>query len=736
MDKEYIKSKYIESLTEEEQNLITLFSVICIEGVSVNVVCNILKPDNPREFNSLVEKLCGWNWLFCDNQTIYSDPQIAAAVLEISELKSDSVFKILSTLREYIVLKPLDDMISRQEYFVVARLLLTYLMEQWEVNCPDNSQVLSLFSEIVIAFATNAELSFFGNKRQPVYILEDRIDFKLLNYIKEKEEFHSGGSVNRLLGGLFTSIFRYEEAKAAFQLAESINDDDADLLLAQAIMYENLGIQGKAFQYAYRAYLMNKEYWDDEANIKVCLYIAYLCALCESPENCKYWRNIARSLLCERAIPTSHVFSITLKEIEALLHLDDKALAFQILDSAELDVYKLYGGDAPEMARISYIRSLVDGEVGHLRKSNEYYRQYVNTNHLNYGYSVGDTAVLYSAIINDNIMRGNNNTAKIFAIKMQDLYAEGSNIAPGVRLSQAFANCASNLADEIYELSDAYLEMANKIYKDELKPDEELLAEIAPVFHNGIIPKSVLMTEEYRIINIVKINICLGEGRFDDAKQLIEELANEEKDCLERLKWNIHLGRTLIKEGKLDDGLKVWKDIIYEIPNAHKFEITKEIAEWARSYDLIYDAMTFYEDAFQADTMVYGKTCDIAEALQCYADVLALCGLKGKSDEPWKQALMLMQSMGDKDGISLLYFSWGAAKQDYEAEILLKKAIDNWEPEQYVYDETLSKMYYFLCCSQAMQGKSEEARISAQKAVRLYPVDFPINLLEDIEAYL
>ena len=538
------------------------------------------------------------------------------------------------------------------------------------------------------------------------------------------------------MGELYTSIFRYEEAKECFQKAETYLGEDSNLLFAQAIMYENLGIQGKAFQYAYRAYLMNKEYRNDDANIKICLYIAYLCALCESSENCKYWRNIVRSLLGDRAIPAGHIFSITLKEIEALLHLDDKALAFQILDSAELDVYKLYGGDAPEMARISYIRSLVDGEVGHLRKSNEYYRRYVNTNHLNYGYSVGDTAVLYSAIINDNIIRGNNNTANIFAIKMQDLYAEGSNIAPGVRLSQAFANCASNLADEIYELSDAYLEMANKIYEDELKPDEELLAEIAPVFHNGIIPKSVLMTEECRIINIVKINICLGEGRFDDAKHLIEELANEEKDCLERLKWNIHFGRTLIKEGKLDDGLKVWKDIINEMPNAHKFEITKEIAEWARSYDLIYDAMTFYEDAFQADTMVYGKTCDIAEALQCYADVLELCGLKGKSDEPWKQALMLMQSMGDKDGISLLYFSWGAAKQDYEAEVLLNKAIDNWEPEQYAYDETLSKMYYFLCCSQAMQGKSEEARISAQKAVRLYPVDFPINLLEDIEAYL
>ena len=736
MDKNYIKTKYMDSLTEEEQHMISVFSVICIEGVSVDVLCNVLKPDNPREFNTLVEKLSVWNWLFSDHQTVYCDQQIAAAVLEVKAIKTDSIEKILNVLRERLALQPLDDMISRQEYFVVARLFLTYMMKQWKVSYADNYQLIPLLSDVIIAFSTNVELSSFGNKRQPVYNLEDRIDFRLLDFLKGLDGSSSEGMVFCLLGELYTSIFRYEEAKECFQKAETYLGEDSNLLFAQALMYENLGIQGKAFQFTYRAYLKNKEYWNYEENIKVCLYMAYLCGVCESLDNCKYWRNIARSLMEDMAIPAGHIFSITLKEIEALLHLDNKALAFQILDSAELDVYKLYGGDAPEMARISYIRSLVDGEVGHLRKSNEYYRHYVNINHLNYGYSVGDTAVLYSAIINDNVIRGNNNTADIFAIKMQDLYAEGANIAPGVRLSQAFANCASNLADECYELSEAYLEVAQKIYEDELKPDEDTLSEIAPVFHDGVIPKSVLMTEENRIIKIVTINICLENGRIDEAKQLIKESAEKEGDILERHKWDIHMGRALIKEGRLDDGLEIWKQTISSVPNANKFEVAKEIAEWARTYDLIYDAMGFYEEALRAETMVYGKTCEIAEALQCYADVLELCGLKGKSEEPWKQAILLMRSMGDNDGIALLYFSWGASKQDYEAECLLKKAIDLWEPEHYVYDETLSKMYYYLCCAQAMQGKSEDARHSARKAVSLYPIEFPINLVEDIEAYL
>ena len=212
MDSEYIIKKFQDALTEEERELINVFSVICIEGVSVDVLCNVLKPDNPREFNVLVEKLSAWNWLFSDHQTVFCEQQIATAVLEDKAIKADSVEKILSALREYIVLQPLDDMISRQEYFVVARLFLTYLMKQWKVSYADNYQLLPLLSDVIIAFATNVELSFFGNKRQPVYKLEDRIDFRLLDFLKGLDGFRSEGKVYRLLGVLYTSIFRYEEA--------------------------------------------------------------------------------------------------------------------------------------------------------------------------------------------------------------------------------------------------------------------------------------------------------------------------------------------------------------------------------------------------------------------------------------------------------------------------------------------------------------------------------------------
>lgn len=734
MNKEYIQKMFCETLTEGEQRMLGILSVICSEGLSRRVACEVIKSESPVAFDALIDNLYSRNWLFCDHQTVYCDNPIRDAVLEVAQIDAESMIKMLSSLKEYIVLQPLDNMLSRQQHFVAARLLITYLMKIWSLEYCKICAYKD-FWEVVIAFAQDVELSYCKG-RKPVGCLEDRLDFKLLTFFRQISvpDYYQALASN-LLGRLYTKIFRYPEAKICFMEAGEFLDDDPRLLMSQAEMYKNLGLYANAVHYAYRAFLLNKEEMDNDANIEVCLYLAYLCAECDSPASGKHWRKIARSLIGNRRIPEGHVFNITMKEIEALLHIDDNALVSQILDAAELEVCKLYGSDAPEMGRIAYIRSMSDGEAGKNRKSNLEYQGYVEANHFNYGYSVADTACLYSGIISDNVLRGNNTTAGIFAIKMQNLHAEAGT-APSVRISQAFANCASCMSDENYALADAYLDMARHIYEDELRPDETILYEIEPVFQGRIIPKSVSMTDNEKIINQANINIRLGEGRTVEAREMIEFLKENENDGLELVKWDIYLGRVLIKEGKQVEGLDMWRKAIRNAPQTGRFEVAKEIAEWARNYDLIYDTMTFYEDALEADTMVYAKTCDIAESLQCYADVLELCGLKGKSDEPWKQALMLMQSLGDNDGISLLYFSWGAAKQDQVAEELLNKAIGRWDPENYVFDETLSKMYYLLCCVQAMQGKVEGARISAAKAVKLYPADFPESMLENIKLYL
>ncbi len=692
---EYIKKMFLEILTAEEQELISIFSVICREGLAVDVACNLLMNDRPRDFNSLIDKLSAQNWIFCDCQTIYIEQEVSEAVLKFNSVESHVAISLLTSLSKYIVLQPLDDMISRQQYFVAARLLLSYLMNHWDVLYANNNQLTSLFSDAVIAFATNVELSFYGNKRQLTHALEDRIDFQLLTFVKElPEQPNLVGYANLLLGRLYTGIFRYYEARTCFDKADAILNNNAELLLAKAMMYENLGIQAKTFQFAYRAYLVNKEKLNYDANINVALYISYLCGLNESNKNCKYWRKIARSLLGDRTIPVGHIFNITLKEIEALIHIGDTILAHQIMDSVELEVYRLYGFNAPEMSRIYYIRSIVDYEVGMVRKSNEHYRQYVETNHYNFGASRGDTAILYSNMISENVIRGNNDTADIITIKMQDLHAEDSSIAPGVRWSQALANYASCFMGKYFEISKIYVnDVAKKIYDKELCPDEDTLSEIAPIFKDGGIPESVLMTEHYRTIQFCNINICLKEGKINEVKELIKKETEKEKNDISRLKWNIHMGRALIIEGKQEEALELWWNILDKTPKRYKFEIAKEVAEWASFYNMEFEAKNFYDVALYYDVLVYAKASDMAEALKDYAYVLNYCGFD-ESKEAWEQSVLLMQSINDNDGLALLYYFWGTTRQDSEAEKLLKKAIKYWKSENNVDETHLSFLVY------------------------------------------
>lgn len=726
--------KMLETLTIEEQDLISVLSVICKEGLYVNVACDVLMPDWPREFNSLIDGLSTRDLIFCDCQTIYIEQSVAEVALKNNPVKSNVAVRLLASLTKYIVLQPLDDMLSRQQYFVVARLILTYLMNNWVLYANNNIQLMPLFSNVAVAFAANVELSFYGNKRQPVCTLEDRIDFKLLNLLKEFDGLISRGHVYRLLGELFVKTFRYDEAKECFEKAMDDLNEDADLLLAQAVMYENLGIQAKAFQFAYHAYLINQENWKFDANIKVILYIAYLCAINESYGDCKYWRKCARSSIGGMVIPVGHMFSITLKEIEALIHIGDATLAHQILDTAELEVSRLYGLNAPEMSRIHYIRCLIDGEVGMLRKSNEHYLHYCETNHYNYGYSRGDTAILYSVMISDHVLRGNNDTANILAVKMQELHAEDYSIAPGVRWGQAIANSISCLADNNLDMSKAYLEVAQEVYDEELCPDEDTLSEISLLFKGGYIPKSVLLSDECKSMKLCNINICLEDSRISEAKELIKEQANKETDGISRMKWNIHMGRALILEGRQDEAVELWWSSLNKMPKREKFEVSKEMADWAIHFDMEYEARKLYEVALSFDIMTYAKSSDLAEVLQSYAQVLNSCGAYG-SEDFWEQSALLMQSLGDDNGLALLYFFWGVSQRGVEAESLLMKAIDYWKPEGSV-DETLSKMYYHLCCAQVTQGNIEEAMGSAREAVRLYPVNFPVDMLENIEAFL
>lgn len=733
MDKEYIQ-KVVAEFPEDVKQLMTVASVVCVEGLDLEVLCNICEPNCPQALCDVADALCRSNWLLREHKRVHCDPVIAGAVLEQNAIGGSRMKSMLINLKDYLEINPLDDYLSRRQYFVAARLLLGYAIEKWEEFPEKDLQFVSAFQTDVILFASNAELSFHRSPRQAVGRLEQRFDFKLL-----LSTFNITGNQRLfdMMGALYSRIFRYDEATVCFETAEPSPLSHQYQLMYLSEMCWNLGLLAKSFAYAYNAFRKNEMEEEADQNIMVCLYISRLCALNDSMDSSRMWLEKGKTLIGKRRVPEIHPIRIMYLEIEALLANDNYSKANEYLEKSELMAIRLYGENSPALSMISYIRYEMYVRLGMSRKSIEAYRDYVDCTHFNYGFSPADLSVLYSSIVDSCNERGSYSTAAIYEERMQDLHSDSDNasFAPGVRFFKALTEASNSLTHYDYELCAAHIEDARGIFLGEIKPDEETLEAIRPVFEGSDIPDVVMGTTYRRALADWDFETRLKRGDYAEARTLIEEELADEQNAKERLLLSVQQGRIDIKEGDTQTGIALWWDVVRQADASWRFEIAKYIAGCADELELQSEAIQFYETALQAESMIYAKTKDLAVALRSYAEILQTYGRQQKSDELFQQAIELLKATHDRDGVALAFWYWGSMKQDHEAEFLMSRAIKYWDSEG-VFDETLSHMNREYALALGQQGKMNEARTAARRAVDLYPGCYPDYLEEEIEEYL
>lgn len=733
MDKEYIQ-KVVAEFPEDVKQVMTVASVVCVEGLDLEALCNICEPNCPQALCDVAEALCRSNWLLREHKRIHCDPVIAGAVLEQNAIGGSRMKSMLINLKDYLEINPLDDYLSRRQYFVAARLLLGYAIEKWEEFPEKDLQFVSAFQTDVILFASNAELSFHRSPRQAVGRLEQRFDFKLL-----LSTFNITGNQRLfdMMGALYSRIFRYDEATVCFETAEPSPLSHQYQLMYLSEMYWNLGLLAKSFAYAYNAFRKNEMEGEADQNIMVCLYISRQCALNDSMDSSRMWLEKAKTLIGKRRVPEIHPIRIMYLEIEALLANDNYSKANEYLEKSELMAIRLYGENSPALSMISYIRYEMYVRLGMSRKSIEAYRDYVDFTHFNYGFSPADLSVLYSSIVDSCNERGSYSTAAIYEERMQDLHSDSDNasFAPGVRFFKALTEASNSLTHYDYDLCAAHIEDARGIFFGEIKPDEETLEAIRPVFEGSDIPDVVMGTTYRRALADWDFETRLKRGDYAEARTLIEEELADEQNAKERLLLSVQQGRIDIKEGDTQTGIALWWDVVRQADASWRFEIAKYIAGCADELELQSEAIQFYETALQAESMIYAKTKDLAVALRSYAEILQTYGRQQKSDELFQQAIELLKATHDRDGVALAFWYWGSMKQDHEAEFLMSRAIKYWDREG-VFDETLSHMNREYALALGQQGKMNEARTAARRAVDLYPGCYPDYLEEEIEEYL
>lgn len=733
MDKEYIQ-KVVAEFPEDVKQVMTVASVVCVEGLDLEVLCNICEPNCPQALCDVADALCRSNWLLREHKRVHCDPVIAGAVLEQNSIGGSRMKSMLINLKDYLEINPLDDYLSRRQYFVAARLLLGYAIEKWEEFPEKDLQFVSAFQTDVILFASNAELSFHRSPRQAMGRLEQRFDFKLL-----LSTFNITGNQRLfdMMGALYSRIFRYDEATVCFETAEPSPLSHQYQLMYLSEMYWNLGLLAKSFAYAYNAFRKNEMEEEADQNIMVCLYISRLCALNDSMDSSRMWLEKGKALIGKRRVPEIHPIRIMYLEIEALLANDNYSKANEYLEKSELMAIRLYGENSPALSMISYIRYEMYVRLGMSRKSIEAYRDYVDCTHFNYGFSPADLSVLYSSIVDSCNERGSYSTAAIYEERMQDLHSDSDNasFAPGVRFFKALTEASNSLTHYDYELCAAHIEDARGIFLGEIKPDEETLEAIRPVFEGSDIPDVVMGTTYRRALADWDFETRLKRGDYAEARTLIEEELADEQNVKERLLLSVQQGRIDIKEGDTQTGIALWWDVVRQADASWRFEIAKYIAGCADELELQSEAIQFYETALQAESMIYAKTKDLAVALRSYAEILQTYGRQQKSDELFQQAIELLKATHDRDGVALAFWYWGSMKQDHEAEFLMSRAIKYWDREG-IFDETLSHMNREYALALGQQGKMNEARTAARRAVDLYPGCYPDYLEEEIEEYL
>lgn len=724
----------VAEFPEDVKQVMTVASVVCVEGLDLEVLCNICEPNCPQALCDVADALCRSNWLLREHKRVHCDPVIAGAVLEQNAIGGSRMKSMLINLKDYLEINPLDDYLSRRQYFVAARLLLDYAMEKWEDYQEKDLLFVSAFQTDAILFASNAELSFHRSPRQAVSSLEQRFDFKLL-----LSTFNITGNQRLfdMMGALYSRIFRYDEATVCFETAEPSPLSHQYQLMFLSEMCWNLGLLAKSFAYAYNAFRKNEMEEEADQNIMVCLYISRLCALNDSMDSSRMWLEKGKALIGKRRVPEIHPIRIMYLEIEALLANDNYSKANEYLEKSELMAIRLYGENSPALSMISYIRYEMYVRLGMSRKSIEAYRDYVDCTHFNYGFSPADLSVLYSSIVDSCNERGSYSTAAIYEERMQDLHSDSDNasFAPGVRFFKALTEASNSLTRYDYELCAAHIEDARGIFFGEIKPDEETLEAIRPVFEGSDIPDVVMGTTYRRALADWDFETRLKRGDYAEARTLIEEELADEQNAKERLLLSVQQGRIDIKEGDTQTGIALWWDVVRQADASWRFEIAKYIAGCADELELQSEAIQFYETALQVESMIYAKTKDLAVALRSYAEILQTYGRQQKSDELFQQAIELLKATHDRDGVALAFWYWGSMKQDHEAEFLMSRAIKYWDREG-VFDETLSHMNREYALALGQQGKMNEARTAARRAVDLYPGCYPDYLEEEIEEYL
>lgn len=709
-----------KALPQETQTFLHVLSVLTAgEGADVKAVFKLMGNDDAYGFYEKLDELARQLWIYYDLDQVFVNKYVCDVLDSppLTELRP-----VLLRLIEVLEVSWLDDLVAKGPYFLIARHLFESILRSENGEDLDGS-LLELLSDAIILFARQSELSYPDNTRKAVNELEERLDYRLLTYLENKGERLSIGqrtAVQALKGKLFAEIFRYEEAENCFSFCR---ENKMDAFLERAIHYENRGLYCKALKA-----LKDFFYYDIAPgnNVYAALRIALICAESGAAKSARIWLDKGYSI-ASCSIPREHPLRIFNLAIEGLLS-NDLVEALGYLAQAEALATKVYGAMNSTLAKINYYRSLIYAKYGQYRKSSQMYAAYCRINHYNNGFSIADTAVHLTDLINYNVRLSNHTTSHFLQMRLWNMFAEGAGFAPTVRIAQAVANAEACLNDEKHSnrvLSKTYYEIGQAIVS-EYKPTTEELSLICDLFEgeSGMIPADVTWNHLERILQDLYVDIHVSCGDLIKATaftyRLLGHCNNEDRNH-----WKCVVAYVLALRGFHERARNMWNEVIENASIEYKFSVAKECANYAVLCGMNDDAKEYYDIALSEDVRVFASELDLAVTLNDNALCMSQLGWSLSSlQETYDETERILLSIDDNELLPIIFYGRARFETDLETkQQFLQKCEEYYGDPKAPFDEFVCKLKLEQAECAHQLGRNVDTKLLERQIQKLYPAE-------------
>lgn len=709
---------------ELTQKVLALVCMLCTEwGITVKAFYEVVEGllEAPAcKVQAELQALAIGRWIQLSGHEVNSFHEIAITLEDGGVLKDIVVNYILDITRILIdktKTTPFDDLREKKPFFIMSVAVLRYFLRN---DCLTYGSVGELYGELVVNVSKNVGLTSTLGNVQSIY---DLPIYNFLQYgLDHVNDFCPVATQIRIQMGYYhSSVFDYEKSDELADIAhkgivrEGMKSSTVDWYNLQSAIFENKSLYGEALCYSRMAFVLNEQLHGEGCidNIPVLLQMCNL-TLCLDKAACKRLFDQIPDL------PKYSEGYIKKLLIEAELY-DEIEISLQLIEQAQTISFQVFNVVLP------YIYSSLTkiyGRKGLYEEGLDANNRYIKVIRQLYGATThGDLNLYYSCKIISNLSCGLITTAASLTKFVIDYCPASPTYCFEIRAYHYLAIANSYCyATQEYDLAEAYASAVVEEIEKNL-PSSQVIDTIAPLFDS--IPSCVFFYDFIRTAYHVKIDCAIEKGEIEMAEQLCFE-------CLARIDgreayWiQAVLGRIYVMQGRIDEGIDVWKKAINDAGN-DAVDIADEVAKYAYDAFLTDFAMEVIDEASKkkplsgySNYLTFAEICDSA----CQYEM---------RDNLYRQALQA--SLSNRQKARCLY-AMAMNNQDSEAVTRLENAIRLSNPDPSLcYDEEISKFYKQLADCQNSLSLLSNARQSAKEAVRYAPTEEP-GFFEEIEDIL